>query len=71
MAKLIPPTYHADTRSKGEIEIFLRLRDDPSTEGWTVLHSFYIAVTRALHRLLILMHEDVKKDIAGLLHVQL
>ncbi len=43
MAKLIPPTYHADTRSKGEVEIFLRLRDDPSTEEWTILHSLDIA----------------------------
>ncbi len=43
MAKMVPPTYHANTGSKGEIEIFLRLRDDPSTEGWTILHSLDIA----------------------------
>src|SRR5207249_6136883 len=27
----------------GEVEIFLRLRDDPLTMGWTVLHSLDIA----------------------------
>lgn len=43
MAKMIPPTYHTNTSSKGEVEIFLRLRDDPTTEGWTVLHSLDIA----------------------------
>lgn len=43
MAKMIPPTYHTDSSSKGEIEIFLRLRDDPLTEGWAVLHSLDIA----------------------------
>lgn len=43
MAKMIPPTYHADTLSKGEKEIFLRLRDDPLTADWTVLHSLDIA----------------------------
>ncbi len=42
MAKMIPPTCHIGTSSKGEIEIFLRLRDDPSTEGWIVLHSLDI-----------------------------
>jgi hypothetical protein len=31
---------------------------------------FYIAVTRALQRLLIFMHENAKKDIARLLHIQ-
>src|SRR5258708_32393770 len=43
MAKMIPPNCHAGTSSKGEIEIFLRLRDDPSTEEWTILHSLDIA----------------------------
>jgi DNA polymerase III delta prime subunit len=43
MAKMIPPHYHTDTKSKGEIEIFLRLRDDPLTKEWTVLHSLDIA----------------------------
>jgi hypothetical protein len=43
MAKMIPPIHHADTSSKGEVEIFLRLRDDPLTVGWTILHSLDIA----------------------------
>ena len=43
MAKIIPPTIHAGTTSKGEAEIFLRLRDDPSTHDWIVLHSLDVA----------------------------
>jgi len=43
MAKMIPPTYHDNTSSKGEIEIFLRLANDPITKDWIVLHSLDIA----------------------------
>lgn len=43
MAKMIPPIIHPGTRSKGEVEVFRRLRDDPSTKNWIVLHSLDIA----------------------------
>ena len=43
MAKMIPPTYHSNTSSKGEIEIFLRLTNDTMTKDWIVLHSLDIA----------------------------
>jgi DNA polymerase III delta prime subunit len=43
MAKMIPPNYHTDTKSKGEVEIFLRMRDDPLTKEWIALHSLDIA----------------------------
>lgn len=43
MAKMIPPTYHTNTVSKGEIEIFLRLTNDPIAKDWIVLHSLDIA----------------------------
>jgi DNA polymerase III delta prime subunit len=45
MASMIPPTVHAGTRSHGEIETFRRLRDDPSTKDWIVLHSLDVATT--------------------------
>lgn len=36
---MIPPSIPADTKSPGEVEVFVGLRDDPLTENWTVLHS--------------------------------
>ena len=36
---MIPPICSDDTRSPGEVQLFQQLRDDPVTEGWTVLHS--------------------------------
>lgn len=41
MAKLIPATISARA-SSGERELFYRLRDDPRTEGWVVLHSLEV-----------------------------
>lgn len=42
MARMIPPrAVHA--RSTGETEVFARLRDDPQTADWIVLHSLDIA----------------------------
>jgi hypothetical protein len=43
MAIMIPPVIGADTKSPGEHEVFKRLRDDPSTTDWIVLHSLDIA----------------------------
>ncbi|GCE12503.1 nuclease-related domain-containing DEAD/DEAH box helicase [Tengunoibacter tsumagoiensis] len=43
MARMIPPTYHINTSSKGEVEVFRRLRDDPKTQNWIVLHSLDVA----------------------------
>ena len=39
MARMIPPVLHPDTSSTGEKEVFRRLKDDPGTQSWTVLHS--------------------------------
>jgi hypothetical protein len=39
MARMVPPTFAAETRSPGERELFCMFRDAPSTDGWTVLHS--------------------------------
>lgn len=43
MAIMIPPLVHSGTRSPGERDLFFRLRDDPSTSDWIVLHSLDIA----------------------------
>ncbi len=43
MARMYPPVIAPDTKSEGEREIFRRLRDDPATEDWSVLHSLNIA----------------------------
>ncbi|MBV2152025.1 nuclease-related domain-containing DEAD/DEAH box helicase [Kitasatospora sp. SUK 42] len=44
MARMIPPSFDpACTPSPGEREVFQRLRDDPATGDWTVLHSLGIA----------------------------
>src|SRR6266567_1039339 len=43
MALMIPPTLHANTSSQGELEIFLKLQDDPGTREWIVLHSLDVA----------------------------
>ena len=40
---MIPPRIHPDCSSPGEQEIFLRLRDDPETQSWIVLHSLDVA----------------------------
>ncbi len=43
MARMIPPLLSEECRSPGEREIFRRLREDPVTEGWFVLHSLDVA----------------------------
>lgn len=42
MAKMLPSTCPADA-PPGELELFRRLRDDPDTKDWTVLHSLDLA----------------------------
>ena len=41
--------------------------DIDGIENGSSMSLFYVAVTRALHRLVILMHERVKEDIGNLL----
>lgn len=43
MARMIPPYPSPECSSPGEREIFRRLRDDPGTKDWIVLHSLDIA----------------------------
>ncbi len=43
MARMIPKYIHAETKSPGEHELFNKLRDDPGTKSWIVLHSLDIA----------------------------
>ena len=43
MARMIPAVIDPGTRSPGEREIFHRLRDDPATKTWVVLHSLLLA----------------------------
>lgn len=43
MAIMIPPILPSDGVSPGEYHIFLRLRDDPLTSNWFVLHSLDVA----------------------------
>lgn len=40
---MIPPVCADTTRSPGELELFDRLRDDPATDGWVVLHSLDVS----------------------------
>lgn len=42
MARMIPSAIDPQTPSPGEREIFESLRTDPGTDGWTVLHSFFL-----------------------------
>ena len=37
------PALNLDTDVPGEIEFFKRLKNDPSTENWWVLHSYYLS----------------------------
>ena len=43
MARMIPPSPHINTSSEGEFEIFSKLRDDPVTLDWIILHSLDVA----------------------------
>jgi hypothetical protein len=47
MAKMYPPQISPETKSPGEREVFTRLRDDPMTKDWIVLHSLDIATHRS------------------------
>ena len=40
---LMLPSICPDTAAPGERELFRRLRDDPDTKGWIVLHSLDLA----------------------------
>lgn len=46
MARMIPPSVSIDTPT-GERELFNKLRSDPSTNGWVVLHSLDIKKHRS------------------------
>jgi hypothetical protein len=43
MAKMYPPFVSPDTKSPGERDLFGKIRDDPATQDWLVLHSLNIA----------------------------
>lgn len=43
MATMIPPILPTEGISPGEYNIFLRLKDDPVTDDWIVLHSLDVA----------------------------
>lgn len=43
MARMIPPAVSEACVSHGEVEIFHRIKGDPKTEDWIVLHSLDIA----------------------------
>ena len=47
MALMYPPQVSAKTKSRGEIEMFTRLKSDPLTSEWIVLHSLDIADHRS------------------------
>jgi hypothetical protein len=44
MARMIPPEIYSACPSPGEHEVFRRLRDDPTTADWIVLHSLDVAI---------------------------
>lgn len=46
MARMIPARVYPECASRGEVEVFRKLRDDPSTPGWIILHSLDIAEHR-------------------------
>ncbi len=46
MARMIPPAVYTGCPSPGERELFERLKADPHTAGWIVLHSLDIAEHR-------------------------
>lgn len=46
MARMIPPLISSTCVSPGERDLFLRLRDDPHTKDWIVLHSLDVAEHR-------------------------
>ena len=37
------PALNLDTDVPGEIEFFLRLKNDPTTKNWWVLHSYFLS----------------------------
>ncbi|MHB9053517.1 MAG: hypothetical protein ACYC5F_05970 [Thermoleophilia bacterium] len=48
MARMIPPVVHPGCGSPGEVDVFERLRDDPSTGEWIVLHSLDVSNHRQM-----------------------
>jgi hypothetical protein len=44
---MVPPVVPEECRSPGEKEVFARLRDDPTTKTWFVLHSLDLAKHRS------------------------
>ncbi len=47
MAVMYPSEIYAGTKSYGEMEVFTRLKNDPDTADWIVLHSLDIAEHRS------------------------
>lgn len=47
MAKMYPAHVFSGTKSRGELEIFRRLKDDPLTEHWIILHSLDVVKHRS------------------------
>src|SRR4051794_18563487 len=43
MAHMIPPAIYLGTPSPGERDVFQRLKEDPRTKDWIVLHSLDLA----------------------------
>lgn len=43
MARMLPPMISSSCQSEGEKEIFLRLKNEPATKEWIILHSLDIA----------------------------
>jgi len=43
VARMIPSVFDPNCTSPGEKEIFNRLKNDPATSDWTVLHSLDLA----------------------------
>jgi DNA polymerase III delta prime subunit len=44
MAIMIPPSISINYKSEGELEVFRKLRNDPETKDWIVLHSLELPV---------------------------
>lgn len=81
MARMIPPKCDESVKSPGERELFQRLRDDPLTRHWVVLHQLEVASHRSsisgeLDFLIIVpemgvlalevkAHREVKRDDSG------
>lgn len=85
MAQMLPAVIDPDTPSPGEVDVFRRLRDDPGTADWIVLHSLelptHVNQIRGEVDFLVLIpglgflcievkaHRDVRRDVAGMWHM--